>query len=81
MELLYLNNLITSQEFLVSSESLDDLSLRKLVSELHPMVKDPTDIKEIITWFSNYKDALIQSSKPLINGIQFAGEASEYACF
>lgn len=81
MELLYLNNLVTAQEFLVSSESLDDLVLRKLVDELHPMVKDPRDINQIVGWFSNYKDALLQTNKPLINGIQFAGEASEYACF
>ena len=81
IELLYLNNLVDSNEFLMYSESLDELTLRKLVGELHPMVKDPTDINQIIAWFSNYKDALIAEKKPLINGIQYAGEVSDYACY
>lgn len=78
-ELMYLNNLISAQEFLINSTSLDDISLRKLVNELHPMVKDPTNINDIIKWFSNYKDELLKNNK-LINGIQYAGEVNDYAC-
>lgn len=81
MELLYLNNLITSQEFLIASDTLDDMVLRKLVNELHPMVKDPTDIKCIISWFSKYKKELLDSNKPLVNGIQYAGGVDDYACY
>lgn len=81
MELLYLNNLITSQEFLITSDTLDDMVLRKLVNELHPMVKDPTDIKCIISWFSKYKKELLDSNKPLVNGIQYAGGVDDYACY
>ena len=81
IELLYINNLVSAQEFLLHSESLDQISLRKLVAELHPMVKDPSDINEIIKWFSNYKDQLIAANAPLVNGIQYAGEASDYACY
>lgn len=81
IELLYLNNLVSSQEFLLNSENLDNMTLRKLVNELHPMVKDPRDINEIIKWFSSYKDALISSQKPLINGIQYAGKVSDYGCY
>lgn len=81
IELLYLNNLVSAQEFLVNSKDLDNMTLRKLVVELHPMVKDPTDLKQIIAWFSNYKDELLKSNKPLINGIQYAGKESDYACF
>lgn len=81
MELIYLNNLITAQEFLISSDTLDDMVLRKLVGELHPMVKDPTDLKCIIEWFSNYKNKLLETNKPLINGIQYAGGVNEYACY
>lgn len=80
IELLYLNDLVSPQEFLIYSESLDDLSLRKLVNDLHPMVKDPKNLDEIIQWFSNYKDAIISANKPLINGIQYAGEVSDYGC-
>ena len=80
IELLYLNNLVTAQEYLINSTSLDDLSLRKLVIELRPMVADPTDIKQIISWFSNYKDELIKAGRPLINGIQYAGKESDYGC-
>ena len=80
IELLYLNNLVSAQEFLISTEKIDELSLRKLVDELHPMVKDPRNLDEIIKWFSNYKDQLISSNKPLINGIQYAGETGDYAC-
>ena len=80
IELLYLNDLVSSQEYLINSSSLDDLTLRKLVIEMHPMVNDPTDIKQIIAWFSNYKDELIKSNIPLINGIQYAGEVSDYGC-
>lgn len=78
-ELMYINNLISSQEFLINSDSLDDISLRKLVNELHPMVKDPTDINDIVKWFSNYKDALLKNIN-LVNGIQYGGEVSDYAC-
>lgn len=76
-ELLYLNDLITPQEFLINSESLDEISLRKLVNELHPMVEDPTDLNCIIKWFSNYKDALLNNMH-LVNGIQYAGD--DYKC-
>lgn len=79
-ELLYLNSLINAQDFLINSESLDNLTLNKLVKELHPMVKDPTDLKQIIQWFSNYKDAIIEANRPLINGIQYAGDEGDYAC-
>lgn len=79
IELLYLNDLITSQEYLMNSNSLDDMTLKKLVSEYHPMVEDPTNLQHIISWFSRYKDELVKSNKPLINGIQYAG--SDYACY
>lgn len=81
IELLYLNNLVDYTEFLINSETLDKPTLKKLVSELHPMVEDPTDINQIIAWFSDYKDALIKANKPLINGVQYAGEVSDYACY
>lgn len=80
MELLYLNNLIDYNEFLLKSNKLDKLSLMKLVDELHPMVQDPTDLNQIIAWFSNFKDELIKANKPLINGIQYAGNVGDYAC-
>ena len=79
-ELMYLENLINCQEFLVNSETLDQVTLKKLVNELHPMVKDPTDINQIVKWFSNYKDQLL-SNMNLVNGIQYAGEVSDYACY
>lgn len=81
MELLYLNNLATAQEFLIHSETLNELTLRKLVDDLHPMVKDPRNLDQIIAWFSNYKDKLIAAQAPLINGIQYAGEVSDYGCY
>lgn len=81
IELLYLNNLVSAQEFLINSETLDENSLRKLVAELHPMVLDPRDINQIIEWFSKYKDALLSTDKPLVNGIQYAGKDSDYGCY
>ena len=81
MELLYLNGLVTAPEFLVYSETLDEFTLRKLVDDLHPMVKDPKNIDDIIGWFSNYKDKLIAAKAPLINGVQYAGEVSDYGCY
>lgn len=80
MELLYLNDLVDCNEFLVNSNKLDELTLKKLVNELHPMVQDPTDINQVIAWFSNFKDELIKANKPLINGIQYAGNVGDYAC-
>lgn len=80
IELLYLNDLVSAQEYLINSTSLDDLTIRKLVIELHPVVQDPTDLNQIIGWFSRYKDELIKSNRPLINGIQYAGEVSDYGC-
>lgn len=81
VELLYLSNLIPAQEFLINSTSLDDITIRKLITEIHPVIQDPTDLKQIITWFSNYKDELIKSNQPLINGIQYAGKDEDYGCF
>lgn len=80
IELLYLNNLVDATEFLVHSETLNEITLRKLVGELHPMVNDPTDIKQIMAWFSNFKDELLKAKKPLINGIQYAGNVGDYTC-
>lgn len=59
IELLYLNNLVTAQEFLINSETIDDISLRKLVTELHPMVEDPNNLEDIIEWFSKYRGELL----------------------
>lgn len=78
IELLYLDNLVTAHEFLLNSTNLNENTLRKLVNELHPMVRDPHDLKQIVQWFSDFKDALIAENKPLINGIQYAG--SDYVC-
>lgn len=78
IELLYLNDLVTAQEYLVNSTSLDELTLKKLVTDIRPMIEDPSNLQQIISWFSRYKDELIKSDKPLINGIQYTG--SDYAC-
>lgn len=80
-ELLYLSNLMSPHEFLVNTESLNDISLRKLVTEIRPMVNNPGDMNEIIQWFSNFKDELLKAKKPLINGVQYAGEDGDYACY
>lgn len=80
-ELLYFNNLITAQEFLIHADTLDDIMLKKLITELHPMVQNPKDIDQIMAWFSNYKDQLLKAQQPLINGIQYAGEVSDYGCY
>ena len=81
IELLYLNELVTAQEFLINSNSLDDMTIRKLVTDLHPVVNDPTKLNQIITWMSNYKDELIKAGMPLINGIQYAGKVEDYGCY
>lgn len=81
IELLYLHNLVTANEFLLHSVSLDDISIRKLVSELHPMVENPKDINQIIAWFSRYKDEMIKAERPLVNGIQYAGKDEDYGCY
>lgn len=81
IELLYLHDLVNANEFLLNSESLDDMSIRKLVAELHPVVEDPRDIKQIVAWFSRYKDEMIKANKPLINGIQYAGKDEDYGCY
>lgn len=81
IELLYLNNLVTAQEFLINSVSLDEMSIRKLVVDLHPVIDDPTDLNQIIAWFSKYKEELIKTNKPLINGIQYAGKVEDYGCY
>ena len=81
LELLYLSNLIDAQEFLVNSNSVNDNVLKKLVVDLRPMVNNPRSLDDILEWFSNYKDQLINASRPLINGIQYAGETGDYACY
>lgn len=81
IELLYLNNLVTPQEFLVNSEKLNEFTIRKLVAEIRPMVDDPRDIDCIVKWFANYKDQLIKANKPLVYGVQYAGKDSDYGCF
>lgn len=80
IEMLYLYNLVSAQEFLINSSSLDQMSIRKLIDELHPMVQDPNDINQIMEWFRNYKESLISTGKPLINGVQYADEV-RYGCF
>lgn len=80
IDLLYLNNLVDHNEYLINSESLNQITLRKLVSELHPAVEDPTNIEQIMGWFNRFKDELIKSNIPLINGIQYAGNDGDYAC-
>lgn len=80
-ELLYLNSFINAQNFLIASDSIDDLVLRKLVNELRPAVKDPRDINQILKWFSDFKNALLSSNKQLVNGLQYAGEVSDYSCY
>jgi len=81
LELLYLNNIINSREFLLSTDSIDDSSMRKLVNDIRPCVDNCGDINMLVKWFSNYKNNLLSSDKPLINGIQYAGEMGDYACY
>lgn len=81
IQLLYLSDLVTAQEFLIHSDTLDDVVLRKLVSELHPMVEDPTSLECILGWFSNYKKELLTAGRPLVNGIQYADKVENYACY
>lgn len=81
IELLYLNGLVQPQEFLINTENLDNLTIQKLLSDIHPMINDLTNTDEIVRWFSHYKDELLSSGKPLINGIQYAGEVSDYKCY
>ena len=80
IELLYLSNLASAQEYLVNSTSVNESAIRKLVVDLRPVVQDPTNLEQILAWFRNYKNQLIESNKPLINGIQYAGEVSDYKC-
>lgn len=74
IELLYLNNLVTAQEFLINSSTLDAMSIRKLVDDLHPVVEDPRNLQHVIDWFKRYKEELIKCNRPLVNGIQYAGD-------
>lgn len=76
--LLYLNNFVSPQEFLANTEKVDYAVLRKLVGDVHPMVKNPRDLNEIIQWFDHYRDQLLNSDKPLVNGVQYAGEVGDY---
>ena len=81
VELMYLHDLVSAQEYLVNSTSLNNSSLRKLVVEMRPNVEDPTNISQIVAWFGRYKDELLKSNgRPLINGIQYAGKDSDYGC-
>lgn len=81
LELLYLHQLIDNAEFLMASNTLDEITLRRLVSEYRPNLEDPKDVQSIIKWFSNLKDSMIKENKPLINGIQYAGDEEDYGCF
>lgn len=80
IEFLYLSNLVSAQEYLFNATSMNEPAIRKLVDELRPVVKDPTDFNQILDWFRNYKKQMVESNKPLINGIQYAGEVSDYKC-
>ena len=80
-QLLYLENLITAYEFIINADTLDNMVLQKLVNDIHPMVEDPTSIECIINWFSNYKKELLSANKPLVNGVQYAGEVKNYGCY
>lgn len=80
IEFLYLSNLASAQEYLVNATSMNEAAIRKLVTDLRPVVQDPTNLDQIIGWFRNYKKQLIEVNKPLINGIQYAGEVSDYKC-
>ena len=80
IEFLYLSNLVSAQEYLINTTSVNEAAIRKLVMDLHPVVEDPTNFEQVLGWFKNYKNKLIESNRPLINGIQYAGEASDYKC-
>lgn len=80
IEFLYLSNLASAQEYLVNATSMNEAAIRKLVTDLRPVVQDPTNLDQIIGWFRNYKKQLIEANKPLVNGIQYAGEVSDYKC-
>lgn len=80
IEFLYLSNLVSAQEYLFHATSMNEPAIRKLVNDLRPVVQDPTNLDQILDWFRNYKKQLIEANKPLINGIQYAGEVSDYKC-
>lgn len=80
IEFLYLNNLVSAQEYLFHASGISQNTIRKLVNDLRPVVQDPTNLDQVLNWFRNYKKQLIDANKPLINGIQYAGEVSDYKC-
>lgn len=80
IEFLYLSNLASAQEYLFHATSMNKPAIRKLVNDLRPVVDDPTNLDQLLNWFRNYKKQLIEANKPLINGIQYAGEVSDYKC-
>ncbi len=69
IELLYLNNLVTYQEFLQITNNLDDISIDKLILEANP----PEDVRgskeTLIKWFSQLKDMLTGT---LIKGMSYS---------
>ena len=80
ISLLYLGNFVTPQEFLITCGNVDDITIRKLIMDLQPVVSDPTNMEEIVVWLKNFKNELLNSDKPLINGIQLAMEGNDNKC-
>ena len=73
-ELMYLNNLISPQDFVLIADKLDSTVLTKLVYDIKPYVANPNDINDYMIWFNHYKKAMMDEGKPLTAGIQYAGK-------
>lgn len=68
IELLYLTNLVTYQEFLQITHNLDDVTIDKLIQEVNPPEELRNDREKLVKWFSNLKDSLCGN---LVKGMMY----------
>lgn len=68
--LLYMNNLLTAQEFLYAYPmelQITPIVLQKLLIELRPVVHDPTNIQEVESYFNNFRNSIKTANKVLVD--------------
>ena len=70
MSLLYLNNLLTPQEYLYVYPidiRIDPQVLQKLVIELMPPIRNPMDMNEVEQYFNMFRSTLRQTNKIMVD--------------
>ena len=74
MKLMFNFDLVTPQDVILYSNTLDEFTINRLIVALSPRLNNYNDINEKMSFLSSYKKSLLDAGKVLIRPLQYDNE-------